>query len=172
MLKFPCANYNTKGTKLKQCRISKELIEKAEAKSEEMGKLNNSITKGDGNIAGFIGEFMVAEETGSTVCNTYDYDLISKKNWRIDVKTKRTNFPPKPYYECSIAAYNIKQDCDFYVFTRVKNDLSVGWILGYYAKMKYFKDAVFHREGDIDNDNKFVFKADCYNMKISSLKEI
>lgn len=148
--------------------VTQDFIEKAKAKSFEMGKLNNSITSGDGNLSGFIGEFIVAELIGAEVSNTYDYDLIWD-SLKIDVKTKRTNFTPKKNYECSIAAFNIRQKCDQYAFVRVKNDLSKAWVLGYYPKNLYFTDAKFHKKGDFDSDNGFTFKADCYNLKIEDL---
>lgn len=155
---------------MKEVFIPKEIVTKAREKASEMGKLKNSITEGEGNIAGFIGEFLVAEMIGATVCNTYDYDLLLD-GCRIDVKTKRTNYPPKPHYECSIAAFNTKQKCDYYYFVRVKNDFSKAWILGSYCKEDYFKDAKFCRKGDKDQSNNFTFKADCYNLPIYDLKE-
>jgi hypothetical protein len=149
--------------------VSESIIEMAKVKSVEMGKLNNSITSGDGNLSGFIGEFVVSELIDAEVSNTYDYDLVTKDGIKIDVKTKRTNFTPKKNYECSIAAFNIRQKCDQYVFVRVKNDFSKAWVLGYYPKDLYFQDARFYKKGDLDPDNNFTFKADCYNLKIEDL---
>lgn len=151
--------------------ISQDLLLKAETKAKEMGQLRNSITRGAGNLAGFVGEFLVADLIGAEVSNTYDYDLIGIDGKKIDVKTKRTNYPPQSHYECSVAAFNTKQKCDVYSFVRVKNDFSVGWVLGFYDKKSYFEDAQFHKKGDFDPDNNFVFKADCYNIRISDLKE-
>ncbi len=101
--------------------------------------------------------------------NTYDYDLVSDCGKRIDVKTKRTNYKPRDYYDCSIAAYNTKQKCDSYVFVRVLNDFSRAWILGEKGKSDYFKEARFLKKGQIDGDNGFRVKSDCYNLKISDL---
>ena len=33
-----------------------------------------------------------------------------------------------PHYECSITEINSDQDCDYYAFTRVKKDFSVGLV--------------------------------------------
>jgi len=152
--------------------IPQETIQKAEQKSLEMGHLNNSITKGKGNVAGFIGELLVSNLTGWEVSNTYDYDLITGLGEKIDVKTKRTNYPPKDYYDCSIAAYNTRQKCDKYVFVRVKNDLSKAWILGQKQKEEYFAEARFLKKGDKDGDNKFTVKSDCYNLPIKDLDSL
>jgi hypothetical protein len=144
-------------------------IESAKKLAEDLGELKNSITGGDGNLAGFIGEVVVSDITGSSHSNTYDYDLILPSGKTVDVKTKRTNYAPRENYDCSVAAFNTKQKCDYYAFVRVKNDLSVAWVLGFYEKSLYFQDAKFHKRGDYDPDNKFTFKADCYNIKISNL---
>mgnify|MGYP001604953592 CR=1 FL=1 len=154
---------------IKVVDVSRSIIDLSRRKSEEMGLLNNSITSGEGNLAGFVGEYLVADLIGGEVSNTYDYDVVAKNGKTIDIKTKRTNYPPLEHYECSVAAYNTRQDCDYYFFVRVSNDYEKAWLLGYYPKKEYFKDAVFCRKGDIDPNNNFRFKADCYNMKISSL---
>jgi len=150
--------------------ITEEHLACARVLSEEMGMLNNSITKGEGNLSGFLGEVVVAELTNSRQANTYDYDLILPNGKTVDVKTKRTNYTPRDNYDCSVAAFNTKQRCDYYAFVRVKNDLSTAWVLGFYEKKAYFEDSTFYRKGDFDADNGFTFKADCYNIPINRLK--
>lgn len=152
-----------------EVRIKTGLIKAARIKAAEMGLLKNSIAQGQGSPSGFIGEFLAAQHLGAEVRNTYDYDLVMPDGTRVDVKTKRTNYKPKPEYSCSIAAFNTRQKCDMYFFVRVKNDLSTAWLLGGYDKKKYFEDATFHRKGDFDPANNFTFRADCYNLPISAL---
>lgn len=149
--------------------ITDEMLVEARAKSVEMGRLNNSITRGSGNLAGFIGEEIAAYVLNGTSQNTYDYDLVLPDGSKIDVKTKRTSVKPLPHYECSVAKLNTKQDCDYYAFVRVMNDLSVGWFLGVYPKEKYYEDAVFLNKGDKDPSNGYTVKSSCYNLPISSL---
>ena len=151
-----------------EIKITDKMISLAKNKSEEMGNLNHSILNGCGNLAGFIGEQIAIHVLGGDWCNTYNYDIIVSEK-RIDVKTKQTTVKPKPFYECSIAAYNTKQDCDAYAFVRVKKDLSVGWFLGIKTKEKYFNQATLMKKGDIDPSNNFVVRADCYNLPISKL---
>lgn len=152
-----------------EVKITEAHLEKAKVLADDLGELRNSITTGEGNLAGFVGEVIVAEVTGASHSNTYDYDLILPDSKTVDVKTKRTNYAPKENYDCSVAAFNTRQKCDYYAFVRVKNDFSTAWILGFYSKEKYFKDASFHKKGDYDPDNNFTFKADCYNIRISEL---
>lgn len=142
-------------------------IARAEEKSHEMGNLPGSIRNGTGNVYGFVGEFLVAERIGARIENTYHYDMI-KDGWLIDAKTKVCTSKPHDNYECSIAAHNTRQRCHFYVFVRILEDFSVGWILGAIRKPEYFRRARFCRQGTPDS-NGWTFKADCFNLSIKCL---
>ena len=160
---------------MKEIKVSPDMIEKAHIKSKEMGPLRNSILKGDGNIAGFIGEQIALEYLGGTWENTYSYDIILPDGRKVDVKTKRTSTKPRPHYDCSISSsswnvrYTTKQRCDMYAFVRVMKDYSVGWYLGSMDREEYLKKATFWKKGDIDTNNNFTVRADCYNLKIEDL---
>ena len=158
-------------TGLKRIEISKSFIDEAKRKSKQMGQLRNSITKGAGNIYGFLGEFIAAQELKAEESNTYDYD-IKLNNLTIDVKTKRVTTPPKSFYECSVAALNTKQKCDFYVFTRILKNMESGWVLGYLSKEEYFKKSTFLKKGTVDPSNGWEVLTDCYNLPIAELKNI
>ncbi len=151
-----------------EVKITDEMLIKAREKTVEMGKLYNSILRGKGNMSGFIGEQLALKVLGGAWENTYDYDL-KVNDIRIDVKTKQTSVKPLPHYECSIAAFNTKQDCDGYAFVRVLNDFSVGWFLGVLTKQDYFDKATFLKKGEVDPSNNYTVKADCYNVRIDEL---
>ena len=155
---------------MKEINVTGGQLIRARQKAVEMGRFANSITNGAGNLAGFIGEIVVADELNATHSNTYDYDLLLKDKTRVDVKTKRCNSAPLDTYDCSIAAHGTKQKCDAYVFVRVLNDLSRAWILGKLGKQEYFDKATFFKKGMVDPDNGFRFKSDCYNVKINMLE--
>ena len=151
--------------------VTNEMLIAAREKAVEMGKIHNSILKGGGNVAGFIGEQIALSVLGGEWSNTYDYDMVSPDGKKIDVKTKQTSVEPLPHYDCSIAKFNTKQDCDAYVFVRVKNDFSVGWYLGTLGKQEYFDNARYLKKGEVDPSNNFTVRANCYNVAISELKE-
>lgn len=157
---------------MKEIDVTGGQLIRARQKAVEMGRLANSITNGAGNLAGFIGEIIVADELNAKQDNTYDYDLLLKDKTRIDVKTKRCNSAPLDTYDCSIAAHGTKQKCDAYVFVRVLNDFSKAWILGKLGKEEYFDKATFFKKGMVDPDNGFRFRADCYNVKIHMLESV
>lgn len=152
-----------------ELKVPDKVLLEARDMAEDMGKLRNSITRGQGNIAGFIGEIMAREHYGAKQANTYDYDLIDSDGKRIDVKTKRTSVAPKEHYDCSVAKLSLHQDCDAYVFTRVKNDYTLCWILGMIDHDRYFELARFLKKGERDGDNGFTVKSDCYNLSIEAL---
>jgi len=156
---------------MQEIDVTPDMVANAMKKAKEMGRLNNSITRGQGNIAGFIGEEVARHVLGGKETNTYDHDLITDAGISVDVKTKRTSVKPKDYYECSVAAFNTKQQCDYYAFVRVHNDMHTAWFLGMYPKESYYKDAKFLKKGEVDPSNNFTVKADCYNLPISSLQE-
>ena len=148
--------------------INNEMLESARAKARDLGKLNNSITKGEGNLAGFLGEEVAKSVLGGYMHNTYQYDIIVADGITYDVKTKRCTSEPKEFYACSVANYNTKQQCDRYAFVRIK-DNKEAWYLGWLDKKEYFDKAVFHKKGEEDSSNGFKFKSDCYNVPISEL---
>ena len=152
--------------------VTSDMLVKAHAKSKEMGILHNSITTGDGNLVGFIGEQIAISVIGGKEQNTYDYDLVLDNGKTVDVKTKKTGYVPLPHYDCSVAAFNTKQKCDYYAFVRVKNDLSKGWFLGVFPKQEYYQKARHLKKGDLDPANNYTVKADCYNMAISDLQDM
>ena len=56
--------------------ITNNMRNTAHEMSEEMGVLNRSITRGQGNVYGFLGELIALEVLGGNHCNTMDYDII------------------------------------------------------------------------------------------------
>jgi|TARA_R110000765_G_scaffold323168_1_gene414866 hypothetical protein len=154
---------------MKELEITLDMIGKARTKSTEMGVLKNSIIRGNGNIAGFVGEQIALCCLGGEWQNTYEYDILMPNGQRVDVKTKQTSVTPLPDYDCSIAKFNTKQKCDSYAFVRVKKDLTVGWYLGKIDKDDFFNKARFMKKGTVDPSNNYKVQADCYNIKIKEL---
>lgn len=152
--------------------VSAAMLVEARDKSVEMGSLYNSITRGQGNLAGFLGEAIAQQVLGGTLANTYDYDLVLGEGTKVDIKTKLTSVKPLASYMCSVAKLNTKQQCDYYAFVRVKNDYSVGWFLGVCSKQRYFDEAIFMAKGTVDPDNKYVVRSDCYNLAIHKLQSV
>ena len=164
------------GFTIEEFDLTFDMIELAAKDAESLGKLNNSITEGEGNRAGFLGEQIVMKwcrSHGIEVerANTYDYDLICRKDGRsitVDVKTKRRNVAPQMYFDASICAKNIGQSTDRYVFAQV-NPTNSGYIYGWMPKKEYFEKAIFHKKGEYDSTNDWHFRQDCYNLSYAKL---
>jgi len=138
--------------------------------AEEMGRIHNSITKGQGNIAGFIGELVCLDLLNGRHESTKDYDIILTDGTKLDVKTKRTSVEPKPHYDCSVAALSLHQQNDAYAFCRVKNDYTLCWFLGMIEHDRYFEMARYLEKGEVDPANNFTVKSNCYNLSIEALE--
>jgi penicillin-binding protein-related factor A (putative recombinase) len=156
---------------MKTIKILKEQIERAKS-LYEFTNLKGSITKGKSNIYGALGEIIIYDIYKNKGYNvdfnsTYDYDLIIQ-GYKIDVKTKRTTVNPKPNYFCSISAFNIKQNCDYYFFLRIHENFNYCYLLGYKEKIDFFNKASFNKKGSLDT-NGWSFKDDCYNVRIDEL---
>ena len=157
-----------------EVKVTDYMRVKARSMAKDLGKLKNSITSGEGNVAGFVGELIALDYLGGVKANTYDFDIVSNGK-TYDVKTKRCTSPPKPHYDCSVAAFNTKQRCDIYFFVRVQfqGDRPVrAWVLGQKDKAEYFKQARKLKKGEVDPSNNFKVKADCFNLSIDKLEEL
>tara|TARA_R110000772_G_C13081541_1_gene417527 strand:- start:66 stop:551 length:486 start_codon:yes stop_codon:yes gene_type:complete len=154
-------------------KITKNQLERSK-KLYDFKELNNSVTKGKGNIYGAVGEIAVHDYFKSKGLDvdfnsTFDYDMIVE-NYKIDVKSKKTTVSPQPHFLCNIFAHNIRQKCDFYFFVSVNENMVDCHLLGYKKKEDFYKLAVFKKKGEKDI-NGFVFKYDCYNLKLSQLDQ-
>lgn len=151
-------------------QISSENLEMARKRAAKLGQNSKKIQTGS-ELHGMVGEQLFLDNYGGKLVDSFYYDIDHERIGKIDVKTKKCHSPPKDYYYCTVAAYQIdKDECEFYAFYRVGANLNHGWFLGIISKEEFKKKAVFLKKGD--KDGNFVVKADCYNMKVSDLKTI
>lgn len=138
----------------------------------EFKRLNNSITKGDGNLTGALGEVLVCAYFKGEQKNTFDYDLIINSK-KIDVKTKRytAKFKPNNKWNLNIPDFNTTQACDYYCFVGMADDYKRAFLYGFIAKTKFYEIAKFGKMGEVDpnGNGSWKFRADCYNILISEL---
>ena len=69
-----------------EVKISDEMLLNARSKATEMGLLHNSILRGGGSIAGFLGEQIVLSTMGGKWDNSYDYDIVLDDGRKVEVK--------------------------------------------------------------------------------------
>ena len=156
--------------------VTEEMCQIAWSEAESLGVRPNSITGGEGNFAGFLGEQAVAQYIGIGKSNTNDYDLLSERGLRVEVKSKRTTVPLRESYLGSVSNKNTTQQCDIYFFTRVRFQKNMGkrpppmgvYIGGWLPKTTFFERAFFAEDGTKDPDG-FPFKGDCWNVPYSMM---
>lgn len=149
--------------------------QQAEKDAKEMGQLKGSITRGEGNKAGFIGEIVGCGVCQGKRCNTFQHDFLLPNGQKVEVKTKRCSGKPKLHYNCSVCLDNPNQTCDYYLFIRVNYEFTTCWVLGYLPKEEFMKLAFILEDGEldlVDNARGFVAKRDCLNVTIEQLRDI
>ena len=77
-----------------EVKISDDMLLAGRKKATEMGLLHNSILRGGGSVAGFLGEQVVLAGSGGSWLNSYDYDIILDDGRKVEVKTKQTSATP------------------------------------------------------------------------------
>jgi hypothetical protein len=152
-----------------EMKISDIDMMNAKSRSDLMGVLASSRTQGKGNLAGFVGEALTERHTSGKLVESYDYD-IEICDLKIDVKTKSCSSEPKAHYLCSVMSYQLKNECDGYIFARVNLASGVGWLLGYISKVDLLDRGFFAKKGS--PDGRFTFTEDCWNVKVEDLLEI
>lgn len=152
-------------------KIKDEILLAAKKRASKIKANKYQIASG-GAIYGILGEELFLNNFGGELIDCKDYDIKHKNIGKIDVKVKRCNGPPLDHYQCNVAAYQVdKNDCEFYAFYRVHNNLDTAWFLGIISKEEFVKKSIFLKKGT-KTDDGFSVKADCYNIKISDLKTI
>ena len=162
-----------------QLPFDNEMIRAATEWAENLGGIYNSITKGDGNYAGRLGELALAKHLGVEVKDHKDYDLIYNDS-KVEVKTKRRATKPKPNYTVNIASTSRHQKPDTYAFLSVEysdrdsggnySDLLKIWLCGYKSADQFFEEAEFWPKGTPDPPF-FKTHRDMYVLTIGELDE-
>lgn len=160
--------------------ITQAMLAEAQALANNIPRLNNSITAGQGTLAGCLGEIATRDYFnqfgfGAQIEGDYQFDISLRDGTKIEVKTKRCTSVPKPEYECSVANYNQRQACDFYVFTRVSQ--THVYLLGFISRADFYSKSRQMRAGQSDANvlatgDRFTFHADCRNITIAELDQL
>ena len=127
-------------------------------------------------LVGYLGEEMIKEYLGiEALSDNYDFDL-NYRDFRVEVKTVSCKFKPHPDYLCTVNSHNLhgihKQAADYYVFTRIVNDLSRGWILGFIKCADFFEKGKFVSKGSSVIPGVKFWKANATVLPISELTSI
>jgi len=147
----------------------------AAERSEKMGVLQNSFTRGAGRMSGMLGEIAIhkyleniAEYSGDLVRG---YDLITEKGIKIEVKTKKASRIPDPSYAATVESKKTYMFVnDIFVFLRGHDSMAKFWLLGWIKTSSFKRMSTFKNAGEDDGDNGFKCRVDQYTIPIAKLK--
>lgn len=165
------------GGKFIEFRPSGEDFKLAAERSERMGVLANSYTRGAGRMYGMLGEIAVEKFLGDKInhCGetSKSYDLITRSGVSIEVKTKRAKAIPKLEYSASVEMKRTHMfENDLFVFLRSHDSMVKLWMLGWVKTDSFKRRAAFKKAGEPDGDSGFTYRVDGYHIPISKLKEM
>ncbi len=154
-----------------EVKVTSAMLEIANQKAKELGELKNSMTQGEGNVTGFLGELIAQHVMGGELHNTRDYDLMLPGDIKADVKSHRSFVVPQPHFNFSLSGINTSQACDIYIFVRLLKDLTSGWCIGWMEKSVFFEEAMFIQQGQVDRRNNWRARCDCWSMTMQQLSD-
>lgn len=162
-----------------EVEVSKDLIDKAELRASAVSRTSTLLHKYGSEkkriFEGYLGEEIVKEYLDiESIDDDYEYDLISNKGKRLEVKTISCSFKPHDDYFCTVNSSYLdsvrKQSADYYVFLRVLNSYDKAWLLGYIECDKFFELGNFIEKGTDMGKFKFV-KANATVLPIYKLNQ-
>tara|TARA_R100001377_G_scaffold82600_1_gene63151 strand:+ start:511 stop:1053 length:543 start_codon:yes stop_codon:yes gene_type:complete len=166
--------------------FDKEMIARSKQKAMSLGYINNSILKGAGNLAGYLGEEALAPYVDAEIVSNnrgldkYNYDLLVQTQ-RVEVKTKRRTVAPRPNYDVSVAETSSHQRPDIYAFISLEFDrvtkthpkqyygLKKIWLCGFMPANEFWERSELWEKGKIDKTNNFKTHVNMYNLSVRDL---
>lgn len=184
-----------------QITYSKEQYQRAVERAKQHPDRStdpSSITRGYGLITGCLGEIIVEDYLTEIVQSDDDeekdiksklqFDIRLNNGTTLEVKSKGHSVSSCPnFYDCSVSAFNSKQQADHYVFVRIQgrklrdsfgfdhSQSSRAWICGIIEKDEMITPKRLLKRGTvIQNSSRFQYRAksNCYQIKISELKAL
>ena len=164
-------------------KVPKELKEECWSYLQEnnMGNRHSANGNKENQLIGLIGEiltkkiFNIEHKFESGFDGGYDF---KHKNKTIDVKTMGRNVDMQDNFVHHLIAFQIKYDCQIYIFNslnKIKNELDIcGWLTkeDIINKSEYFKKGTLRKR---NNGTTFRLKTDGYfinNTMLNDIKEL
>jgi hypothetical protein len=157
-------------------RPSGEDFRLAAERSDRMGILHNSYTKGAGRMHGMLGEVAVGAYLNGLVKHCGDtkfgYDFETDNGIKIEVKTKRSNSIPKGDYIASVEKKKSHMfENDIFVFVRAHETMTRLWLVGWIKTDSFKRRSNYIAAGGSDGTG-FTYRVDGYHIPINKLKKM
>jgi hypothetical protein len=159
--------------------VNKDIIKKADDRLNLITTKDNRLSKFGSErkriYEGYIGEEIIKNYLNiNHVTDDYNYDLISNKGKKLEIKTVSCSFKPRLDYLCTVNSHSLdqihKQNADYYIFIRLLKDYTKAWLLGWIECAKFFKIGTFVSKGKDFGKFKFV-KANATVLEINQLNQ-
>ena len=153
-------------------QVTPAMAEQATAMANRIRNLRNSIREGEGAYIARLGELAVVQHVGGKIMDDHQYDVLSPKGKRIEVKATETTVVPEPHFRVHVCAHNHSQQCDLYFFVRVNVKAGKVWLVGYMGADAFREQATFRKRGEREPDTGWVVKEDSYSLTIAQLRPV
>lgn len=139
--------------------------------------------RGDGNQrmqeVGILGQIVFADlfkMNRPTGDSGFDggFDFVIKGN-KIDVKTMSRTVDVKPHYVHNFIGYQLKYDCEYYVFQSYNITTNTMSICGIISKDDFLEKSKFYRKGDKryrDDGTYFFSRAPLYEIRQKDIIDV
>tara|TARA_R100000654_G_scaffold6209_1_gene16468 strand:+ start:1510 stop:2046 length:537 start_codon:yes stop_codon:yes gene_type:complete len=148
-------------------------VKEAFERSEKLGVLPNSFTRGAGRMTGFLGEVAFECLYPQAIYEgdeSFKHDYVIG-NRTIDIKSKSCAGVPQPHYTASVNCPEGKKlPAKAYFFVRVRNDFQKAWLLGWATALTIQRKADYKLRGEPD-EYGFTYKVDGYHLPIAALRK-
>tara|TARA_B100002019_G_scaffold207167_1_gene179902 strand:- start:1198 stop:1728 length:531 start_codon:yes stop_codon:yes gene_type:complete len=155
--------------------ITSDIFNEAKARNEEYyNRFGNQGThrtnKERQRMTGYLAESCIHNTFPSIkYSDDYSVDFILD-NKTIDSKAQGCNSKPLDFYSATLYEEQRNRDTDYYIFSRIKNDFSKGWICGIASKQKFFQLATLKPAGT--KTNNFTYDQSRYELQYKNLGDM
>ena len=156
-----------------EVEITEEILQAADKRNKEnydkFGTHNTILTDKKDRIrkSGFVGEELVKHLLpGAAYNNTTDFDF-DYKGMKLEVKTGSCNKPPKHWHTVHVMKYQKNRVLDRFIFVKVLNDFSKGWVVGNIPENEFYQKSEFIKKGTVTTN--FTVDSDRYLIKLETL---
>lgn len=148
--------------------------DEAELKGERMNDLTVYANK-QSRLVGYLGEITFSRFIGDAAVRfrgkgPFDF-VMRRTRHRVDVKCKHRTMPPVPSFDASMFAYQVKEDCDVYVFA--SSDFERVWICGWLFRTEFVagEHSRLWETGEVDHSNGKVYHEDTWGTQYQYLRK-
>ena len=118
-------------------------------------------------MTGYLAEVAIKKTFDCLEYSNSDVVDFLYKSKSFDSKSQGCNTVPLPHYVGTLYEEQDKRNADFYIFSRVKNDFSKVWIIGFISKKDFLTKSTLMPAGTVNNN--FTYDNARYELEYNNL---